>query len=213
MPVPFRLPKFYPILDTSSLSQRNCAVLTAAEALLEADVKILQYRHKENWTQLEFDEAQKISRLCEEAGVLFVINDRADYAHLLQAALHIGQDGLPPVAARMVISDEVVGFSTHNRLQLTRANEEPVEYLSFGPIFETNSKARPDPIVGVDGLRELRRITAKPLVAIGGITFENALEVLAAGADSVAVISGLLPEQCDRKSVRRRAEEWKQQLP
>jgi thiamine-phosphate pyrophosphorylase len=113
----------------------------------------------------------------------------------------------------MVISDEVVGFSTHNRLQLTRANEEPVEYLSFGPIFETNSKARPDPIVGVDGLRELRRITAKPLVAIGGITFENALEVLAAGADSVAVISGLLPEQCDRKSVRRRAEEWKQQLP
>jgi thiamine-phosphate pyrophosphorylase len=213
MPVPFRLPKFYPILDTSSLSQRNCAVLTAAEALLEADVKILQYRHKENWTQLEFDEAQKISRLCEEAGVLFVINDRADYAHLLQAALHIGQDDLPPVAARMVISDEVVGFSTHNRLQLTRANEEPVEYLSFGPIFETNSKARPDPIVGVDGLRELRRITAKPLVAIGGITFENALEVLAAGADSVAVISGLLPEQCDRKSVRRRAEEWKQQLP
>lgn len=213
MPVPFRLPKFYPILDTSSLSQRNCAVLTAAEALLEADVKILQYRHKEKWTQLEFDEAQKISRLCEEAGVLFVINDRADYAHLLQAALHIGQDDLPPVAARMVISDEVVGFSTHNRLQLTRANEEPVEYLSFGPIFETNSKARPDPIVGVDGLRELRRITAKPLVAIGGITFENALEVLAAGADSVAVISGLLPEQCDRKSVRRRAEEWKQQLP
>lgn len=212
MPVPFRLPKFYPILDTSSLSQRSCAVMTAAEALLDAGVKILQYRHKENWTQVEFDEAQKISRLCEEAGVLFVINDRADYARLLRAALHVGQDDLPPVAARLVINDEVMGFSTHNRLQLTRANEEPVEYLSLGPVFETNSKVRPDPVVGVDGLRELRRITAKPLVAIGGIKFENALEVLAAGADSVAVISGLLPEKCDRKSLRRRAEEWLQQL-
>ena len=212
MPVPFRLPKFYPILDTSSLSQRSCAVLTAAEALLDAGVKILQYRHKENWTQVEFDEAQKISRLCEEAGVLFVINDRADYARLLRAALHVGQDDLPPVAARLVINDEVMGFSTHNRLQLTRANEEPVEYLSLGPVFETNSKVRPDPVVGVDGLRELRRITAMPLVAIGGIKFENALEVLAAGADSVAVISGLLPEKCDRKSQRRRAEEWLQQL-
>jgi thiamine-phosphate pyrophosphorylase len=112
----------------------------------------------------------------------------------------------------MVVSDEVMGFSTHNRLQLTRGNEEPVEYLSIGPIFETNSKANPDSVIGVEGLRKLRPLTPKPLVAIGGIKFENALDVLAAGANSVAVISALLPEECNRKTLRRRAEEWLQWL-
>ncbi len=212
MPVPFRLPKFYPILDTAALCERNCSVLTAAEALLEAGVKIVQYRHKEDWTQAHFDEARRISELTEKAGVLFVLNDRADYARLLRVALHLGQNDVPPVAARMVISDEVMGFSTHNRLQLTRANEEPVEYLSLGPIFGTNSKIHADPVIGIEGLRELRPLTAKPLVAIGGIKFENALDVLAAGADSVAVIAALLPEECTRKTLRRRAEEWLQWL-
>lgn len=212
MPVPFRLPKFYPILDTFSLSQHKCAVIPAAEALLDAGVTILQYRHKENWTQTQFDEAKHIAGLCEKSGVLFVLNDRADYARLLRVALHVGQKDLPPVACRMVISDEVMGFSTHNHLQLTRANEEPVEYLSIGPIFETSSKVNPDSVIGIEGLRKLRPLTAKPLVAIGGIKLENALDVLAAGANSVAVISALLPEECTRKSLRRRAEEWLQWL-
>jgi thiamine-phosphate pyrophosphorylase len=212
MPVPFRLPKFYPILDTFSLSQRDCAVITAAEALIGAGVTILQYRHKDNWTQTHFDEARHIAELCEKSGVLFVLNDRADYARLLRVALHVGQNDLPPVACRMIISDEVMGFSTHNKLQLTRGNEERVEYLSIGPIFETSSKASPDPVIGIEGLRTLRSLTTKPLVAIGGIKFENALDVLAAGADSVAVLSGLLPEECNRKTLRRRVEEWLQWL-
>ena len=212
MPVPFRLPKFYPILDTFALSQRGCPVVEAAEALLSAGVSILQYRHKDNWTQTEFDDARHIAGLCEKSGVLFVLNDRADYARLLRIALHVGQNDLPPVACRMVIGDEVMGFSTHNRLQLTRGNEEPAEYLSIGPIFETASKAHPDSVVGIEGLRTLRPLTAKPLVAIGGIQFENALDVLAAGANSVAVISALLPEECNRKTLRRRAEEWLQWL-
>src|SRR5262249_25516291 len=139
---------------------------------------------------------------------LFVLNDRADFAKLLHVALHVGQRDLPPVAARRVISDEVMGLSTHNAEELARANEEPVEYLSLGPIFPTTSKDRPDPALGLDGLEKLRPLTAKPLVAIGGIKFENALDVLRVKADSVAVISGLIPEKCDRKSFRRRAEEW-----
>ncbi len=120
----------------------------------------------------------------------------------------MGQDDLPPVAARRVISDEVMGFSTHNELQLTRGDQEPVEYLSIGPIYGTSSKIGPDPVVGIDGLRSLRRLTAKPLVAIGGITRINASEVLGAGADSVAVVSGILPEWCTKADLRRRAEEW-----
>jgi thiamine-phosphate pyrophosphorylase len=208
MQIPFKLPRFYPILDTTALSERKCSVALTAEALMEAGVRILQYRHKQAWTQLHFDEAQHIARLCQQAGVLFVLNDRADFARLIGAALHIGQDDLPPVAARRVISDEVIGFSTHNRQQLMRANDEPVEYLSIGPIFSTKSKERPDPEVGVEGLRSLRPITQKPLVAIGGIDLLNARDVLEAGADSVAVISGLLPEACDRKALRRHVEEW-----
>lgn len=208
MPIPFKLPRFYPILDTAALSARRCSVVLAAEAFLEAGVRILQYRHKETWTQAHFDEAKRITGLCHRAGVLFVLNDRADFAHLLGAALHVGQEDLPPVAARRVISDEVMGFSTHNRVQLARGNEEPVEYLSLGPIFSTNSKDRPDPVVGIDDLRALRALTEKPLVAIGGIDMLNARDALDAGADSVALISGILPETCDRKSLRRSAEEW-----
>jgi thiamine-phosphate pyrophosphorylase len=207
-PIPFRLPRFYPILDTFTVSERGYSMLVAAEALLEAGVRILQYRHKENWTQAHFEEAKRIATLCQEAGVLFVLNDRADFARMMGAALHLGQDDLPPAAARRVVSDEVIGFSTHNRLQLTRANDEAVEYLSLGPIFTTNSKERPDPVVGVDGLAELRGLTAKPLVAIGGITLENTAAILQAGADSVAVISGILWPQGKRIDVRRRAEAW-----
>jgi len=209
MPIPFKLPRFYPILDTIALSERRCPVLETAEAWLDAGARILQYRHKDNWTQAHFDEAKRIATLCHEASVLFVINDRADFARLLGAALHIGQDDLPPVAARRVISDEVMGFSTHNRGQLTRGDQEPVEYLSLGPIFSTASKQHPDPLVGLDGLKELRKLTEKPLVAIGGIDMLNARSVLDAGADSVAVISALLPDgKLDRTSVRRQAQEW-----
>jgi thiamine-phosphate pyrophosphorylase len=208
LPIPFRLPRFYPILDTIALTERGCAVIPAAKALLEAGVKILQYRHKDDWTQAHFDEAREIAKLCHERGVLFVLNDRADFARLLGAALHVGQDDLPPVAARRVVSDEVIGFSTHDERQLIRGGEEPVEYLSLGPIFVTNSKSKPDPVVGIDGLRRVRPLTKKPLVAIGGITPENARDVLDAGADSIALISGLLPHTCDQIALRRRAEEW-----
>ena len=208
MPVPFKLPRFYPILDTATLESRSCPVLTAAEALLEAGVKILQYRHKDDWTQHHFEEAKQLATRCENLGVLFVLNDRADFARLLRTALHIGQDDLPPLAARKVAGDEVMGFSTHNQAQLQRGDSEPVEYLSVGPIFSTRSKPRPDPVTGLEGLRKLRDLTAKPLVAIGGIKLENACDTLEAKADSLAVISGLFPETVDRKTLRRRAEEW-----
>lgn len=209
MPVAFELPRFYPILDTALLAQWSCPVLRATEGLIEGGARILQFRHKDDWTQAEFDTAKEMARLCQETGVLFVINDRADLAKLLGAALHIGQDDLPPLAARRVMGDEVMGFSTHNRSQLTCGDAEQVEYLSLGPIFETTSKQRPDPVVGIDGLRKLRPLTAKPLVAIGGITQLNACEVLEAGADSVAVISGLSDASAmDRKDVRRSAQNW-----
>ncbi|MBV9082383.1 MAG: thiamine phosphate synthase [Acidobacteriaceae bacterium] len=208
MDVTFKPPAFYPILDTAVLAGRGWAIRDAAEALLEAGVRILQYRHKEKWTQAEYDEAAEIKSLCDTAGVLFVLNDHADYAQLLGTALHVGQDDLPPVAARRVTPDNVMGFSTHNRQQLVRGDEEPVQYLSLGPIFATESKLKPDPVIGIERLRALRPLTKKPLVAIGGIKLETASDVLAARADSVAIIAGILPDSPKRAALKKRATEW-----
>ncbi len=210
---PFRLPRFYPIADTSLLASCGLSALELSRALVEAGSKILQYRHKDTWQQSHFDEASAIARLCEQAGVLFVLNDRADYARLLKSALHIGQNDLPPSAARKLVNDEVIGFSTHNGTQLRLAERQPVEYLSLGPIFATVSKHQPDPVVGLDGLRQLRPLTTKPLCAIGGLTLANSAEVLKAGADSVAIISGLLPgPQPSAKQVREHAANWLESL-
>lgn len=208
MPVPFKLPRFYPILDTAVLAAHKCSVLTAAEGLFNAGVRVLQYRHKDDWTQAHFDEAKKLAERCQDLGVLFVLNDRADYARLLRTALHIGQHDLPAPQARTIISDEILGLSTHNEEQLIEADQQPVEYLSIGPIFSTRSKRNADPEVGVEELQRLRQRTAKPLVAIGGINFNNARDVLAAKADSLAVISGLVFSDASRKTIRRTAEQW-----
>ncbi len=187
------LPPFYPIIDT----------VPAAEAVLEAGARILQFRHKGLFSRQAFEDASRIAALCRSAGALFVVNDRADVATLLNAALHLGQDDLAPSDARRILpAASIIGFSTHNEQQLRSGDAEPVDYLAIGPIFATASKQNPDPVVGVDGLRTLRQLTQKPLVAIGGITRESALQVFEAGADSIAVIGDLMPD------VRARAEEW-----
>jgi len=204
----FHLPRFYPIIDTSVLSRTDLTPIQIAEEAAKTGVKILQYRNKDNWTQHHFDEAKAISAICKDAEILFVINDRADYASLLGAGLHVGQDDLSPVACRTVVPNALIGFSTHNALQLRRAGDVQVNYLSLGPIFATKSKERPDPVVGIDGLRALRMLTTKPLVAIGGITLETAADVLSAGASSVAIISGIIPSE--GQQLRERLLAWRQ---
>ncbi len=169
-------------------------------------MKILQYRHKEVWTQTQFDEAKRLAELAKAAGALFVVNDRVDFANLLDAAVHLGQTDLPPAAARKIIAEGIIGFSTHSRVQVERGDEEPVDYLAIGPIYPTTSKAQPDPVVGLDGIRSARKLTSKPIVAIGGITIADAAEVLAAGADSIATVAGILPVELEE--VPSLAAEW-----
>jgi thiamine-phosphate pyrophosphorylase len=150
-----------------------------------------------------------VAELCWEAGALFVIDDRADIALLLNAGVHVGQQDLPPSDVRRLIGpDRILGFSTHNEAQLRAAADEPADYLALGPIFETGSKQKPDPVVGLEELRRLRPLDRRPLAAIGGITRENARAVLEAGADSVAVIGDLLPPELSYESIRARMEEW-----
>ena len=136
--------------------------------------------------------------------VKLIMNDRAD---LCLAAgfdgVHVGQDDLSPEAVRRVIGPELLlGVSTHNAEQLASADQTTADYLAIGPVFKTSSKENPDPTVGLEGVRRARDITLKPIVGIGGITLENAASVIAAGANSVAVISGLVAEP------RERAEEF-----
>jgi len=205
----FSPPKVYPILDCETLRARGCPPADAAQALLEAGASILQYRHKPAWTRDTVAEAERIRDLCRDHHAHFILDDRADYARLLGAGLHLGQDDLPPRAARDLLApDAILGFSTHNAAQLAAATVEPADYLALGPIFTTASKRNPDPPIGLRNLTEWRSLSRLPLVAIGGITRETAPAVWAAGADSVAVIGDLYPAICDPVSIKERMVEW-----
>jgi thiamine-phosphate pyrophosphorylase len=206
-----KLPRVYPILDTESLDSRSIALETAAAAFLEGGAGILQIRHKQHWSRDFFASARTVARLCREAGAALIVNDRADFALLLDAGLHVGQDDLPPRDARRLMGpDAVIGFSSHNVAQLCAAGGEPVDYVALGPVFATASKLNPDPVTGVEEIGRCRSLVEKPLVAIGGITLENAVDVWRAGADSVAVIAGLLPSPATAHSLRERMEQWQQ---
>jgi len=191
-----RLPRFYPIIDTSFLAKRGIEPEQMAQSLAAAGVQIAQFRHKGPYTRDVLAQAERVGRIIQEAGATYVVNDRADIALMAGAvAVHIGQDDLPPEAVRRMVGSEVaVGFSTHNEQQLRSGDQEPVDYLAFGPVFGTASKENADPTVGVEELARLRPLTRKPLVAIGGITRVNVRQVFEAGADSVAVISDLVSD-------------------
>ena len=199
------LPRLYAIVDTAALGRRGLDAVQFASVLLDCGVRLLQYRHKGHFSRHVFAEAEAIAVLCRQAGAQYVIDDRGDIARVLGAGLHVGQDDLAPADARQVIGDALLGFSTHNAEQLRAGDAEPVDYLAVGPVFATGSKENPDPVLGVDALRELRALTAKPLVAIGGITLRNAEAVLAAGIDSLAVISDLIPDEGELST---RIREW-----
>jgi thiamine-phosphate pyrophosphorylase len=204
-----RLPRLYPILDTETLTARGILLETAAAAFLDGGAGILQLRHKGHWSRDLLESAKQVARLCREAGAPLIVNDRADFALLLDAGLHVGQDDLSPRDARKLIgADPILGFSSHNPQQLCAAAGEPVDYVALGPVFVTTSKSNPDPVVGFEEISRCRALLEKPLVAIGGITRENVLDVLRAGADSVAVIAGLLSESPSAQSLRQRMEEW-----
>ncbi len=199
----------YGIVDGDVLARRGLDLLTAAEALLEGGIHLVQLRWKGHFTRDVYAVAQKIAALCDDAGAQFVVNDRADVAVLLGAGVHVGQDDLSPADVRRVVGPNTfTGVSTHNETQFLAATREPVTYIALGPIYGTVSKERPDPVVGTSELARLRPHWSGPLVAIGGITRERAPDVWRAGADSVAVIGDLYPEHASKASVRGRAEEW-----
>jgi len=165
-----------------------------AKQLMTAGVRLLQYRAKDLSARESLATSRQLAQAARQEGANFFVNDRPDLAYLSNAhGVHVGQDDLSVEQARAIVGqDRWVGVSTHNPEQFERAVATSADYVAIGPIFATTSKANPDPLVGTEMIRRLRPLTAKPIVAIGGIRLENAGEVIEAGADSVAVISDIL---------------------
>jgi thiamine-phosphate pyrophosphorylase len=209
------LVRLYPILDAQCFLNET-ALFAAVEEFLSAGVTLIQYRNKSGNARAMLEHARELKRrvnfnvsqqkrdmghptvgsLAFDNPIRLIMNDRADLALAADFdGVHVGQDDLSPEAVRRIIGpDRWLGVSTHNPEQLQEADQTSADYLAIGPVFSTSSKDRPDPVVGLEGVRRARALTQKPLVAIGGITRANAASVIEAGADSVAVISDLLRE-------------------
>lgn len=194
---PIRLPRLYAILDVERASAEGLDPLDVARRWLDRGVTWLQLRAKTLPGGAFLDVADRLAELANAASATFIVNDRSDIARLSGAAgVHVGQDDLSPADARRVLGlTAIVGRSTHTEAQVLAALAEPIDYLAIGPVFTTTSKERPDPVVGLEGVRLARALAESkrmPLVAIGGITLERSAEVIEAGADAVAVIGDLL---------------------
>jgi thiamine-phosphate pyrophosphorylase len=188
------LPRFYPILDAGLLLRAGLSIESFARELRAAGIRFLQYRDKDAADELLLERAVMLRRVFPASDSCLILNDRVPL--VLSAGydgVHVGQEDLSPAEARGVLGSLIVGVSTHGEGQLLGAAVSPVDYVAIGPVFATSSKQVPDPVVGLEGVRAARVITDKPLVAIGGITRANCAAVMEAGADSVAVISDLVP--------------------
>jgi thiamine-phosphate pyrophosphorylase len=188
------VPRLYPIVDA------GCFAITEdlvgfAEQLLAAGCVLLQYRNKTGNARVMLEQARQLKKRIG-ASARLIMNDRSDLALVAEFdGVHVGQDDLLPDSVRAIIGPQRwLGVSTHNPGQMQEAERTSANYVAIGPVFSTSSKEKPDPVVGLEGVRRARLLTRKPLVAIGGITRENAASVIEAGADSVAVISDLLRE-------------------
>ncbi|MBZ5536060.1 MAG: thiamine phosphate synthase [Acidobacteriia bacterium] len=187
-----RLEKLYAILDPSIRS--DLSLLTIAGRLLEGGARWFQYRKKSAASGEMLADVTTLLRAARAMKARVVVNDRADVAWLAQAhGVHVGQSDLNVEQVRKILGPrKMVGISTHGLDQALAAANTSATYIALGPIFPTNTKKDSEPVVGLEGLREVRKYITAPIVAIGGITADNAGDVIAAGADSVAVISDLL---------------------
>lgn len=194
------LPLLYAIADAAF---GNPIIL--ARELFDGGARLVQIRNKNSSARELFDQVVAIVKFAPLDSRV-IVNDRADIALLSGAGgVHLGQTDLPPQQIRRVLSsNQILGYSTHNLRQAISSELLPVDYIAAGPVFPTSTKTNADPVIGLDGLREICSRASRPVVAIGGITMENARDVFACGAASVAVISDLLKSQ----DVARRTEEW-----
>jgi thiamine-phosphate pyrophosphorylase len=206
----FNLPKLYPITDTFLSGQSHADQVAA---LCAGGARLIQLREKRLRAEAFYEQARDAIRVARKHAAKIVINDRVDIAIAVGAdGVHLGQDDLPVAAVRALLGETaIIGYSTHNLKQAKAANKFQIDYLAIGPIFATHTKSNPDPVVGLEGLKEVRgAIRQIPIVAIGGITPLNAFETLSAGANSVAVINYLVGKPDD---IEERTREFLARIP
>jgi thiamine-phosphate pyrophosphorylase len=182
----------YPIADAGTVGVSK--VVELAEAIVAAGVPLLQLRVKEEPTRAFVELARRVKVIADCGGASLIVNDRPDVARLVDAAgVHLGQEDIDPEAARAILGPgKIIGFSTHNAEQLRAALQRTcIDYVAYGPVFPTRSKERPDPVQGLEALREAAATGSLPLVAIGGITLETIAQVIEAGAEAAAVIGAI----------------------
>lgn len=184
-------PPLYVILDKDLL---QTPAEECAESLAASGVELIQYRAKHSSAREYFDTCKSLVARLASTKARFIVNDRPDIAAIVGAGgVHVGQDDLSADEARRICGPELwVGVSAHNLDQVRAANSTSANYITVGPIFATSTKERPDPVVGVSFIREARNLTRKPMVAIGGITLQNAAAVYESGADCIAVARGII---------------------
>ena len=200
----------YVIIDTQVLKGRNH--IEIASQTIRGGAKIIQLRGKHQSKKELLPLAQQLKNLCAEHNILFIVNDYLDIALATDAdGLHLGQNDLPlKVARKLLPIDKILGCSTHSMEQAIAAEAEGADYIGVGSIYPTPSKETAT-VVGLDTLRQVRQAVSLPLVAIGGITGDNAAEVTTAGADSVAVISAVLQAENPGKAAQEITDELKPQ--
>lgn len=185
------LPKIYPITD------RRLSGLSHAEQaarLIDGGARFIQIREKRSPSDEFFAAVVECVDVAEGTDTKIIVNDRVDIAMAARAhGVHLGQTDLPPREARNLLGDDaIIGISTHDLEQVESGVAEPVDYIAFGPVWPTRTKENPDPVVGLEMIREVKQLARDiPIVAIGGIKTSNVIETLRAGADSAAIISEL----------------------
>jgi thiamine-phosphate pyrophosphorylase len=184
-PAPF----LYPIVDLALLGDRPLGAFV--RELARAGARLVQIRAKEGSDRLFVAAAREARAAAAQGGAVLVVNDRPDIARIVGAqGVHLGQDDLDPRDVRAFLGeDALIGYSTHTLAQVQAAPQDALDYLALGPVFETRTKARPDPVVGIPRVREVLGILERPLVAIGGLGLGNVADVAAAGASGLALAS------------------------
>ncbi len=179
-----------------------CSLPQVLDEAGKAGVKLVQYRNKTGGMWDAYATASILRLRSKKLGMMFVVNDRCDLAMAVEAdGVHLGQDDLPIALARTLVGQSmVIGVSTHNAEQVTQATQDGADYLGFGPIFPTETKSNHDPVVGIAGLKHIRGLTPLPVFAIGGISADVVPELRQAGANGVAVASGILDSEDRRKA-------------
>jgi thiamine-phosphate pyrophosphorylase len=181
-------------VDAEMLQSRNVELSRFVEELRDAGVTLLQYRNKRGTQEEILRNAKIIQDVFRGVDCTLIMNDDPVLAMLSDwNAVHLGQGDAAMGEARLVLAPEgVIGCSTHTDQQVIAADTAGADYIAIGPVFATATKANADPVVGLEGVRRARALTKRPLVAIGGISPDNASSVIEAGANSVAVIGALL---------------------